>query len=70
MTSTLIFGARDAVVVDSLMTVREATALSDWVALHERRLTTIYITHGHCTHHVCHMAYLRRLIAGGHCLPY
>ncbi len=51
-TSTLIFGARDAVLVDSLMTVREATTLADWVALHERRLTTIYITHGHGDHHL------------------
>jgi glyoxylase-like metal-dependent hydrolase (beta-lactamase superfamily II) len=51
-TSTLIFGARDAVLVDSLMTVREATALADWVELHERRLTTIYITHGHGDHHL------------------
>src|SRR5258706_13504251 len=51
-TSTLIFGARDAVLVDSLLTVREATALADWVALHERRLTTIYITHGHGDHHL------------------
>ncbi|HEY4462965.1 MAG TPA: MBL fold metallo-hydrolase [Streptosporangiaceae bacterium] len=49
-TSTLIFGARDAVLVDPLMTVREATALADWVALHDRRLTTIYITHGHGDH--------------------
>jgi glyoxylase-like metal-dependent hydrolase (beta-lactamase superfamily II) len=49
-TSTLIFGARDAVLVDSLMTVREATALADWVELHDRRLTTIYITHGHGDH--------------------
>jgi glyoxylase-like metal-dependent hydrolase (beta-lactamase superfamily II) len=49
-TSTLIFGARDAVLVDALTTVREATALADWVALHDRRLTTIYITHGHGDH--------------------
>ena len=45
-TSTLIFGARDAVLVDALATVREATVLADWVALHDRQLTTIYITHG------------------------
>jgi glyoxylase-like metal-dependent hydrolase (beta-lactamase superfamily II) len=50
-TSTLIFGARDAVLVDALMTVREATALADWIELHDRRLTTIYITHGHGDHH-------------------
>ena len=49
-TSTLIFGARDAVLVDALTTVREATALADWVALHDRQLTTIYITHGHGDH--------------------
>jgi glyoxylase-like metal-dependent hydrolase (beta-lactamase superfamily II) len=48
----LIFGERDAVLVDALMTVREATALADWVALHDRRLTTIYITHGHGDHYL------------------
>src|SRR5260221_2773259 len=51
-TSTLIFGERDAVLVDALCTVREATALADWVALHDRRLTTIYITHGHGDHYL------------------
>ena len=50
--STLIFGARDAVLVDPLMTMSEATALGDWVALHDRQLTTIYITHGHGDHHL------------------
>ena len=50
-TSTLIFGARDAVLVDPLMTIPEATALADWVGLHDRRLTTIYITHGHGDHY-------------------
>jgi glyoxylase-like metal-dependent hydrolase (beta-lactamase superfamily II) len=49
-TATLIFGERDAVLVDALATVREATALADWIALHDRRLTTIYITHGHGDH--------------------
>ena len=51
-TSTLIFGARDAVLVDPLMTVPEASALADWVALHDRNLTTIYITHGHGDHYL------------------
>jgi glyoxylase-like metal-dependent hydrolase (beta-lactamase superfamily II) len=51
-TSTLIFGARDAVLVDPLMTVPEATALAAWVALHDRNLTTIYITHGHGDHYL------------------
>jgi glyoxylase-like metal-dependent hydrolase (beta-lactamase superfamily II) len=49
-TATLLFGERDAVLVDALCTVREATALADWVALHDRQLTTIYITHGHFDH--------------------
>jgi glyoxylase-like metal-dependent hydrolase (beta-lactamase superfamily II) len=49
-TATLIFGQRDAVPVDALSTVREATALANWVGLHNRRLTTIYITHGHGDH--------------------
>jgi len=49
-TATLIYGARDAVLVDALTTISEATALADWIALHDRRLTTIYITHGHGDH--------------------
>jgi len=50
MTSTLIFGDNDAVLVDTLTTVAEAEALANWVALHHRNLTTIYITHGHLDH--------------------
>jgi glyoxylase-like metal-dependent hydrolase (beta-lactamase superfamily II) len=49
-TATLIYGEHDAVLVEALCTMPEATALADWVALHERRLTTIYITHGHFDH--------------------
>jgi len=50
MTATLIFGERDAVLVDTLTTVAEAEALASWVALHRRNLATIYITHGHVDH--------------------
>jgi len=50
-TSTLIFGENDAVLVDALATVAEAEALANWVALHHRNLTTIYITHGHFDHY-------------------
>ncbi|MCW2649170.1 MAG: hypothetical protein JWR32_146 [Mycobacterium sp.] len=50
ITSTLIYGEYDAALVDTLTTVAEATALADWVALHHRNLTTIYITHGHFDH--------------------
>src|SRR5579862_8946139 len=49
-TSTLIFGEYDAVLVDAMTTVAEAEALADWVALHNRNLQTIYITHAHFDH--------------------
>jgi glyoxylase-like metal-dependent hydrolase (beta-lactamase superfamily II) len=50
ITSTLIFGEYDAVLVDAMMTVAEAEALAHWVALHNRNLETIYITHAHFDH--------------------
>jgi glyoxylase-like metal-dependent hydrolase (beta-lactamase superfamily II) len=50
MTSTLIFGEYDAVLVDAMTTVAEAEALANWVALHNRNLQTIYITHAHFDH--------------------
>src|SRR6204780_384539 len=50
ITSTLIFGEHDAVLVDAMMIVAEAGALADWVALHNRNLETIYITHAHFDH--------------------
>jgi len=50
MASTLIYGRRDAVLVDAFMTVAQASALADWVATKHRNLTTIYITHGHGDH--------------------
>src|ERR1700731_1470937 len=49
-TSTLIFGEHDAVLVDAMTTVAEAEALAHWVALHNRNLETIYITHAHFDH--------------------
>jgi len=50
ITSTLIFGEYDAVLVDAMGTMAEAQALADWVALHNRNLETIYITHAHFDH--------------------
>ena len=49
-TSTLIFGEYDAVLVDAMTTVAEAEVLADWIALHNRNLETIYITHAHFDH--------------------
>jgi glyoxylase-like metal-dependent hydrolase (beta-lactamase superfamily II) len=48
--STLIYGKRDAVLVDAFMTVKQADALVDWVVASGKTLTTIYITHGHGDH--------------------
>jgi glyoxylase-like metal-dependent hydrolase (beta-lactamase superfamily II) len=48
--ATVIYGARDAVLVDAFMTVKQASALADWVAATGRKLTTVYITHGHGDH--------------------
>src|SRR6202050_1459989 len=50
MAATLIYGARDAVLVDAFMTVKQASALADWVAAKGKNLKTIYITHGHGDH--------------------
>jgi len=50
MASTLIYGKRDAVLVDAFMTVEQAGALADWVASKNKNLTSIYITHGHGDH--------------------
>jgi glyoxylase-like metal-dependent hydrolase (beta-lactamase superfamily II) len=50
MAATLIYGKRDAVLVDTFMTVKQANELADWVASKNKNLTTIYITHGHGDH--------------------
>src|SRR5689334_990883 len=48
--STLIYGIKDAVLVDAYLTTKQATALADLVASKGKNLTTIYITHGHGDH--------------------
>ena len=48
--STLIYGRRDAVLVDALLTVEQTQALVEWVAASGKNLTTIYVTHGHGDH--------------------
>jgi len=50
MASTLIYGKRDAVLVDAFMTIEQAHALGEWVEAHDKHLTTIYATHGHGDH--------------------
>jgi glyoxylase-like metal-dependent hydrolase (beta-lactamase superfamily II) len=50
MAATLVYGSREAVLVDAFMTINQATALADWVATKGKNLTTIYVTHGHGDH--------------------
>jgi glyoxylase-like metal-dependent hydrolase (beta-lactamase superfamily II) len=50
MSSTLIHGEHDAVLVDTLVTFDQVDALADWVESFGKRLTAIYITHGHADH--------------------
>ncbi|AYG58393.1 MBL fold metallo-hydrolase [Rhizobium jaguaris] len=48
--STLIYGERDAVLVDTFLTAEQAQVLVEWVAASGKNLTTIYVTHGHGDH--------------------
>jgi glyoxylase-like metal-dependent hydrolase (beta-lactamase superfamily II) len=50
ISSTLIYGKRDAVLVDAFITVQQADALVNWVEASGKNLTTIYATHGHGDH--------------------
>jgi glyoxylase-like metal-dependent hydrolase (beta-lactamase superfamily II) len=48
--STLIHGERDAVLVDTFLTIEQSQTLVDWVVASGKTLTAIYITHGHGDH--------------------
>jgi glyoxylase-like metal-dependent hydrolase (beta-lactamase superfamily II) len=50
-TVTLIYGRRDAVLVDTFLTVEHAKELVDWVIASGKNLVTIYITHAHGDHY-------------------
>ncbi len=49
-TVTLIYGERDAVLVDTFLSVQHSKELLDWVAESGKNLTTIYVTHAHGDH--------------------
>jgi glyoxylase-like metal-dependent hydrolase (beta-lactamase superfamily II) len=49
-TVTLISGERDAVLVDTFLSVQHSKDLSDWIVESGKNLTTIYITHAHGDH--------------------
>ncbi len=50
ITSTLIMGRREAVLVDPPLTTTQAAEIGDWVAASGHKLRQIYITHGHGDH--------------------
>jgi glyoxylase-like metal-dependent hydrolase (beta-lactamase superfamily II) len=48
--STLIYGSEHAVLTDPAFTTDQAQALGDWVAGKGRKVTDIFVTHGHGDH--------------------
>ena len=50
ITSTLILGSHDAVLVDPPLTSAQAADVGDWIEASGRKLRQIYITHGHGDH--------------------
>src|SRR6202171_6580207 len=48
--STLIYGERDAVLVDTFLTTEQSQTQLDWVVASGKNLTQIYVTHGHGDH--------------------
>src|SRR5882762_9936485 len=48
--SALIHGDRDAVLVDTFLTIEQSQTLLSWVVASGKNLTAIYITHAHGDH--------------------
>jgi glyoxylase-like metal-dependent hydrolase (beta-lactamase superfamily II) len=49
-TTTLIYGEQHALLVDTFLSDAQTEELADWITTTGKRLTTIYITHGHPDH--------------------
>jgi glyoxylase-like metal-dependent hydrolase (beta-lactamase superfamily II) len=49
-TATLIYGQRDAILVDTFLSVQHSKELVNWVVESGKNLTTIYVTHAHGDH--------------------
>jgi metallo-beta-lactamase superfamily protein len=50
LSSTLVFGGRDALLVDPPFTRTQIQAVGDWIERSGKRLAYIYATHGHGDH--------------------
>lgn len=50
LSSTLVFGGQDALLVDPPFTRAQVQAVGDWIERSGRRLAYIYATHGHGDH--------------------
>jgi glyoxylase-like metal-dependent hydrolase (beta-lactamase superfamily II) len=50
ISSTLISGERDAVLIDTFITMEQNRSLAEWVAASGQNLSAIYATHGHGDH--------------------
>jgi glyoxylase-like metal-dependent hydrolase (beta-lactamase superfamily II) len=50
LSSTLVFGGRDALLVDPPFTRTQIQAVGDWIERSGQRLAYIYVTHGHGDH--------------------
>jgi len=50
ISSTLISGERDAVLVDTFITMEQNRSLAEWAAASGKNLSAIYATHGHGDH--------------------
>jgi len=61
ISSTLISGERDAVLIDTPITIEQSGALADWVVASGKNLTRIYATHGHGDHFFGTRTILERL---------
>jgi glyoxylase-like metal-dependent hydrolase (beta-lactamase superfamily II) len=48
--ATLIYGERDAVLVDTFLTIDQSQVLLNWIIASGKNLTAIYLTHGHGDH--------------------
>jgi glyoxylase-like metal-dependent hydrolase (beta-lactamase superfamily II) len=49
-TTTLIYGEQEALLVDTFLSDAQTAELAEWISATGKRLSTIYITHGHPDH--------------------